>query len=97
LRVLVYSGARAGEVCQLRCEDIETIDGASRMRVRAKHPLQSVKNKPSRRDIPLHPEIAADVLAHSGNGGEWLFPSFPHDKRAGHAAQLRSMASSTRN
>ena len=90
LRVLVYSGARAGEVCQLRCDQIETIEGIPGMRIRAEHSTQSVKNKPSRRVVPLHPKIAADVLAQSENGSEWLFPSFPHHRRAHHADKLQA-------
>ena len=88
LRTLVFSGARANEICQLRCSDIETIDGVSVMRI-PEGLGQSVKNAPSARLVPLHPAIASDVLAQSGNGSEWLFPSFPHDNPAGHAETLR--------
>jgi integrase len=89
LRVLVFSGARASEVCQLRSIDIERVDGVACMRFR-EGAGQSLKNKPSRRIVPLHTKIAADVLAHSGNGNEWLFPSFPHNRPNGHAAHLQA-------
>ena len=49
-----------------------------------------VKNRPSRRVVPLHKEIAADVLARAANGHEWLFPAFPHDKRGKHARSLQA-------
>ena len=90
LRIMIFSGARAGEVCQLRSTQIETIDGIPCMRIRAEHPAQRIKNKPSRRIVPLHPAIAADVLAYKGAGHEWLFPSFPHRKQGAHAKQLQA-------
>ena len=90
LRTLIYSGARSEEIAQLRPDDIETIDGVPAMRIRERPELlTSVKNKPSRRIVPLHKEIAADVLARAGDGNEWLFPSLLHDKRGGHGRTLR--------
>lgn len=89
LRMLIFGGFRSNECCQLRSSDIENKDGVACIRVR-KGPGQSVKNKPSRRYVPLHKEIAADVLARSGDGNEFLFPSFPHINPKGHNRWLVS-------
>ncbi|MGE0853423.1 MAG: hypothetical protein AB7O44_28055 [Hyphomicrobiaceae bacterium] len=53
LRMLIWTGARSNEVCQLRSTDIATVEGVPCVRFREGEG-QSLKNKSSRRDIPLH-------------------------------------------
>lgn len=48
----LYSGARLNELAQLKVDDIEEIVGIVGMHIRHK-----VKNKLSRRFVPLHPEL----------------------------------------
>jgi integrase len=87
LRMLIYGGFRSNEACQLRSKDIETKDGFPCVRVR-KGPGQSVKNKSSRRYVPLHHEIADELQTRTRAGNEWLFPSFPHKNPKKHNARL---------
>lgn len=49
----LYSGARVNEIAQLRLEDIDTIDSVPGFFVRKIGKKQSIKNKHSRRFIPL--------------------------------------------
>jgi integrase len=49
------SGARVAEICQLRAEDIEEVDGLWVMHIRSK--AGSVKNVNSERSVPLHPRV----------------------------------------
>ncbi len=63
-KLLIYSGARPNEICQLRCDDVVKVDGVDALRITDEGELQSLKNEDSRRVIPLHPKVRADVLAH---------------------------------
>jgi integrase len=47
------TGARVGEMCQFRGEDVEEVDGIAVLRITAE--AGSVKNAPSERTIPLPP------------------------------------------
>ncbi|HZH52719.1 MAG TPA: DUF6538 domain-containing protein [Microvirga sp.] len=49
------SGARVAEVCQLRAEDIEQVDGVWVMHISAES--GSLKNENSERTVPLHPAV----------------------------------------
>jgi integrase len=89
LRVLVYSGMRPNECSQLRCADIIEVDGVACFKV-WQGPGQSTKNVSSRRRLPIHKTIRADVLARVKAGGEWLLPTFPHDKPSQHSRWLCS-------
>jgi integrase len=80
----LFTGARAGEICQLRIEDIVEVEGVyclnlslfdqSGRRVDGKR----LKSKASERYVPLHPALLnAGFLAfvQSGEKGERLFPA----------------------
>ena len=53
-----YSGARLAEIAGLRREDVREVDGVLCFEVRP-HEGRRLKNKASRRTVPLHPEIIA--------------------------------------
>lgn len=54
----VYTGARITELAQLLVADVFLKDGLWRLAFRVTHPeWQSLKNKPSWREVPLHPEL----------------------------------------
>ena len=53
--VAAYTGARVAEICQLRAEDIRTIDGIPCMVFAAE--AGSLKNANSERAVPLHPSL----------------------------------------
>ena len=89
----LYSGARVNEIAQLRLEDIETIDGVPGFFVRKVGKKQSVKNKHSRRFIPLaQPEIDCGFLDYVKEareaGLERLFPDLPNSTGLGYGRQL---------
>lgn len=63
-KMLIYSGKRPNEVCQLRCDDIKCMDGVDLFHVTNKGPLQSLKVGTRPHDVPLHPHIREEVLAY---------------------------------
>ncbi|MBF9171410.1 site-specific integrase, partial [Xanthomonas campestris pv. campestris] len=88
-----YSGARVNEIAQLRLEDIDTIDGVPGFFVRKIGKKQSIKNKHSRRFIPLaQPVIEAGFLTYVEEarqaGVERLFPDLPNSTGLGYGRQL---------
>ncbi|ASN10583.1 site-specific integrase [Xanthomonas citri] len=89
----LYSGARVNEIAQLRLEDIDTIDGVPGFFVRKIEKKQSIKNKHSRRFIPLaQPVIEAGFLTYVEEarqaGVERLFPDLPNSTGLGYGRQL---------
>ncbi|MBD4889658.1 tyrosine-type recombinase/integrase [Xanthomonas citri] len=89
----LYSGARVNEIAQLRLEDIDTIDGVPGFFVRKIGKQQSIKNKHSRRFIPLaQPVIDCGFLTYVEEarqaGVERLFPDLPNSTGLGYGRQL---------
>lgn len=89
----LYSGARVNEIAQLRLEDIDTIDGVPGFFVRKIGKKQSIKNKHSRRFIPLaQPVIDCGFLDYVEEarqaGVERLFPDLPNSTGLGYGRQL---------
>lgn len=77
--VELFTGARVGELCQLRIEDLREEDGTYFFRITDEGEKMSVKNASSVRDIPLHPElIRLGFLEHveglRSGGGKHIFP-----------------------
>ena len=62
-RMLIFSGARPNEIAQLRCDDLVTVEGIDALRITDEGPQQSLKNEDSRRTVPIHPAMRAEVLA----------------------------------
>ncbi len=75
--MLYYTGARAEEICQLYVADVMQQDGLWFFRVAELREDQSVKNRSSNRDIPVHPHLLAlgllDYLSSLPADGR-LFP-----------------------
>lgn len=89
----LFSGARVNEVGQLRVEDVDTVDGVPGFYVRAAAKGQSVKNKNSRRFVPLaQPLLAAGFLTYVDEaraaGHVQLFPNLPNSTGLGFGRQL---------
>lgn len=89
----LYSGARVNEIAQLRLEDVDTIDGVPGFFVRKIGKKQSIKNKHSRRFIPLaEPVIDCGFLDYVEEarqaGVERLFPDLPNSTGLGYGRQL---------
>src|SRR5690606_5402692 len=55
VRLLAYHGARSGEICQLRCDDITRMQGVDVFRIHDRHDGNQLKNDDSVRDVPIHP------------------------------------------
>jgi integrase len=86
-----YSGARLSEICQLRAEDVQQVEGYWCLRITAE--AGSVKNAHSERTIPLHPAVLEvgfrDFVDRIKSGP--LFPALRPDtfgKRGGTATKL---------
>lgn len=95
-RLLAYHGARSGEVCQLRCDDVTTLHGVPVLRVHDRH--GRVKNKASIRDVPIHPKCQKIVayakrIAAEHGADSWLFPDLPSQKQ-GRAHWFQNYSSS---
>jgi integrase len=74
LRLLAYTGARSGELAQLRTDDVTMIEGVLVLRIHDKYgPL---KNRFSVRDIPIPPACIGIVDYAATVKGPWLFASF---------------------
>jgi len=89
----LFSGARITEIAQLRVEDITTEDGVAGFYVRAAHNKQSIKNKPTRRFVPLaKPVLDAGFLDYAAevkkSGHMQIFPNLPNSTRLGFGRQL---------
>jgi integrase len=58
--VAMYGGMRLNEICQLYVEDVKEIEGVWCFDINDDGDKR-LKNKASRRLIPVHPEVAADI------------------------------------
>ncbi|KAK6025805.1 site-specific recombinase, phage integrase family [Ostertagia ostertagi] len=101
----VYTGARITELAQLLVADVLLKAGLWRIAFRVTYPeWQSLKNKPSEREVPLHPELVRlgfldYCQAMRDAGHERLFPLVPvsETNKAGGAlskwfSELKSVA-----
>lgn len=89
----LYSGARVREFSQLYLDDFFTSDGMLAFTISDKRPDQRVKNKFSRRTLPVHPKLLAlgfkdyiDDLKRLGF--ERLFPMLPNSKKGGYGDMM---------
>lgn len=53
----LYTGARPGELCQLRIDDVVTVEGIHCLRITDDGEGQRVKTEAGHRTIPLHSEV----------------------------------------
>jgi|GEM_PF-3903409 len=75
----LFQGIRENEILQIRLKDFHQWDGVDAIMVHKGHLSQSIKNKPTRRRIPIHPTLKMlgflDYLAALKLGGEErIFP-----------------------
>ena len=89
----LYSGARVNEIGQLKVHDVETVDGIPGFHVRGSGEGQRIKNKNSKRFIPLsQPAIDAGFLEYVEEarraGHVQLFPNLPNSTGLGFGRQL---------
>jgi integrase len=74
LKLLAYTGARSGELAQLRTDDVAKVEGVDVLRIHDRYgPL---KNKFSVRDIPIPPACHGIIAYAAKVQGPWLFDTF---------------------
>lgn len=73
IRLIVYHGARSGEIVQLEKNDIQAAHGVTFMRLRDDDNGRGIKNVHSVRDVPLHPECAGFVTFVAAQKGPNVF------------------------
>ena len=56
-RLALFTGARAGELCQLQTSDVETVDGVPVLRITDQGEGKTLKTTASRRIVPVHSEL----------------------------------------
>ncbi len=84
----LYSGARLGELAQLRGTDIRREDGVWCMSIDDQDPNQRIKTGSSRRLVPLHPGIEiVGILNQAKRNPERLFPNLTFDPLQGFGKQ----------
>lgn len=76
----LFSGARLGELCQLRVIDVMDSEGIAVLRLTDEGELQSIKSESGRRSIPIHSELVRlgfldYVTTIKGTGAESLWPA----------------------
>lgn len=84
VKLLIYHGARSGEVAQLKVGDVAKLHGIDVLRIHDRH--GRVKNKFSVRDVPLHPKCAeiiayARAVEQEHGADAWLFQTFEAQKQ----------------
>lgn len=78
----LYTGARMGELAQLRADDVRQEDGVWFLDLNVYGEGQRLKNKGTRRKVPLHPDIHARFLAFVPRSGP-VFPDMVADEKSG--------------
>lgn len=89
----LYTGARVTEVAQLYVADVETVDGVAGIHINRRFAGQKLKNKQSRRFVPLaQPVLDAGFLGFveevKAAKLERLFPHLPNGTGLGFGRQL---------
>lgn len=89
----LYSGARVTELSQLYVADVEVIHGIAGYHINRRFPGQKLKNKASRRFVPLaQPVIDAGFMRFvdevKAARGERLFPQLPNNDGTGFGRQM---------
>jgi integrase len=95
----LYSGARVGEVSQLYADDIERVENVWGFHINNRFPGQKLKNKQSRRFVPLaKPVLDAGFLQYVERvrelGHTRLFPALPNSTGLGFGRQVSKVFSS---
>jgi integrase len=76
VRLLAYHGARSGELAELHADDVTTSMGIPILHIHRQAP-GSLKNRSSRREVPIHPSCLGIIDYAKAAAGPWLFGSFP--------------------
>ncbi|WP_291206838.1 site-specific integrase [Hyphomonas sp.] len=84
----MFTGARRGELAQLKIEDVMTEEGVVFLRIMDLGEDQSVKGSGSVRRVPIHPELVKCGFLEfvqnrraKGKTGDWLFPNLKTNRK----------------
>lgn len=89
LRWMLYSGARAGDLTNIRPGDVREVSSIVVADIHDRHAGGSLKNKGAVRLLPVHSAVLPDVLAHAGAcGSDPLFPGSTAQRAANRFQQL---------
>jgi len=91
--VALWSGMRANEICQLRCEDVQKLDGLWTISVTDAGQDQMIKSEASRRVFPIHPALNQIgfidfVEKQKSSANARLFPDLKPDRYNYHSTKL---------
>lgn len=83
--ISAYTGARLGEIAQLRCVDIRSVDGVWVFDITDEGEGQQLKTRTSRRVVPVHSELVRLGLLDArqqavDKGHEWVFEEVVPDR-----------------
>ena len=90
-RLCAYTGARSGELAQLRVDDVTTLEGVPVLRIHDKY--GALKNKFSMRDIPIPPALSGIVAYAQSRTGPWLFADYPAHRKRSRGTTFQHVAS----
>jgi integrase len=79
-KLCAHTGARSGELAQLRVEDVTVLEGVPVLCIHDKH--GPIKNRFAVRDIPIPPPCAGIVAYAASRPGPWLFDYPAHKARS---------------
>ncbi|WP_412494839.1 tyrosine-type recombinase/integrase [Vibrio cyclitrophicus] len=83
--IALVTGARGGEICQMRVIDVRSIDSVKCFIIHEGDVLQSVKNTNSVRYVPIPEklfELGFEEYFDSVKDGEWLFPDLTYTEKS---------------
>lgn len=91
--IALHQGCRINEICQLRTEDIIRVNGIWCFNICANHKDQSLKNKHSKRIIPVHPNLIFlgfidFVKKLKTNKKEWVFYTIKRTAKNQHSGAV---------
>jgi integrase len=93
----LYHGARQNEMCSLLLEDVYTHeDGTFIVDINDKGPKKKLKNKSSKRLVPLHPYVLNNLQFKEyvkkrkvdGKAGDLLFPNLTYSEKSGYGRRI---------
>lgn len=90
INIAAYTGMRLGEICNLRCADIEMMEGVACFQIRPHSESGwSPKTQAGTRIVPIHPElIAKGILSFMKPDQVWLFPDLVVTKTGDRSASF---------
>jgi len=88
----LYTGARAGEIAQLRTQDVRKVGGHWALHITDEGDGMEVKTSGSRRIVPIHPELIRlgflDYRTRIAKSHERLFHELPEDNRGRYVGKV---------